>query len=545
MMNCFRNFSKIWVSQPQPKFVTFRKRSRRNGWSWPLHPYQLLCWLLYLFDFIAIFGFLIPVIPVCWVYAMYIWFGVVFSFHIILYTFATTIDPADVKVRAKRYNRILPLFDRNLHQHVIENEYCFLCEVEVFFLGCVISGIIGALLIVCLSSFVFIGYFLNRDILRTNPLYESTVGGPEVWILFLPLVHVYVNTATFLTITVIAIGLGLGSLITEIQLLYFHIYLLWYRISTFDYVMRQRRLRATEVPPVLPTVNARPKSSPDTMPTTSSNPKASPTTSLQTSENMSVQPVGISGLVIESTSLTNPKTMKALGKNQVAGTNSTIIQMENKTLPIRGHKVKRKAKSNRDVVDDMPSTSAYIPPISFINTEKVSSLQTRALPVPGHPSRSSLPLARKGIIVSKQKIYVRAAGPPPEYHSDSVESMIEIPLAQTSIGGSAATANQTNTNSIYYFRKVSLSQIPKHQSLAGEVMVPPLHPNKRKRVNRYPGLDPKSKKPPSAPSVVILQKSDDMPLPVPLHKSKSGSGNRRFVNKVYPDLPASHAPDNK
>ncbi|XP_055504480.1 probable palmitoyltransferase ZDHHC11B isoform X3 [Leucoraja erinacea] len=520
MMNCFRNFSKIWVSQPQPKFVTFRKRSRRNGWSWPLHPYQLLCWLLYLFDFIAIFGFLIPVIPVCWVYAMYIWFGVVFSFHIILYTFATTIDPADVKVRAKRYNRILPLFDRNLHQHVIENEYCFLCEVEVgmktkhcsmcnkcianfdhhckwlnncvgvrnywFFLGCVISGIIGALLIVCLSSFVFIGYFLNRDILRTNPLYESTVGGPEVWILFLPLVHVYVNTATFLTITVIAIGLGLGSLITEIQLLYFHIYLLWYRISTFDYVMRQRRLRATEVPPVLPTVNARPKSSPDTMPTTSSNPKASPTTSLQ-----------------------------------------------------------RKAKSNRDVVDDMPSTSAYIPPISFINTEKVSSLQTRALPVPGHPSRSSLPLARKGIIVSKQKIYVRAAGPPPEYHSDSVESMIEIPLAQTSIGGSAATANQTNTNSIYYFRKVSLSQIPKHQSLAGEVMVPPLHPNKRKRVNRYPGLDPKSKKPPSAPSVVILQKSDDMPLPVPLHKSKSGSGNRRFVNKVYPDLPASHAPDNK
>ncbi|XP_078269160.1 palmitoyltransferase ZDHHC1-like [Rhinoraja longicauda] len=571
-MNCFSYFSKIGKSQPQPKFMSCRRRSRRNGWSWPLHPYQLLCWLLYLYNFIAIFGILIPFIPVNWSYAVYIWFGVVFSFHIILYTFASTIDPADIKVRARRYNRVLPLFDRNLHQHVIENQYCFICEVEVglktkhcsvcnkcvvdfdhhckwlnncvgvrnyrFFLGCLISGIIGSLLIFCLSSFVFIGYIMNRDILRTNPLYESTVGGPEVWIIFLPLASVYVNTATLITIIVITIGLSLTSLITETQLLYFHIYLLWYRISTFDYLTMQRRLRETAVPPVLPNLNTGPKSNSDTMPTTRSNPKASPTTSIQNIENISTQPVG---LVIESTSLTDPKTMKALEQNQSAGT--TIINMEDETLPIRGDKLKRKAKSNRDVVDDTPSASAEIPPIPIINIEKGSTLQTRALPVTVHLSKPSLPPIRKGIIVSKQEHSVQAAGPPAEYHSDSVESMVEIPVAQISIAGSVTTANQTNTIANDNFRKVSQSRIPKRPSLAEELVVLPTHRTKRRSGGRYPGSDPKSKMPQTAPPVVVPQKSDDMPLPEPSQKSRYG--NKRFSNQVYPDLPAFRAPDSK
>lgn len=51
---------------------------------------------------------------------------------------ATTINPGDVDVRRKFQQlsrRPLPLFDRTLHEHVIENYRCNLCQCAVWVVG--------------------------------------------------------------------------------------------------------------------------------------------------------------------------------------------------------------------------------------------------------------------------------------------------------------------------------------------------------------------------------------------------------------------------
>lgn len=53
-------------------------------------------------------------------------------FHLIVHLVATTIDPADTNVRLKKdYSEPVPTFDRSKHAHVIQNQYCNLCEVTV------------------------------------------------------------------------------------------------------------------------------------------------------------------------------------------------------------------------------------------------------------------------------------------------------------------------------------------------------------------------------------------------------------------------------
>lgn len=48
------------------------QRARRNGWSWPLHPFQIITWLLYLFFALVGFGILVPLLPLHWLPAGYI-----------------------------------------------------------------------------------------------------------------------------------------------------------------------------------------------------------------------------------------------------------------------------------------------------------------------------------------------------------------------------------------------------------------------------------------------------------------------------------------
>lgn len=58
--------------------------------------------------------------------------GGVFIFHLFVHLVAITIDPADTNVRLKKdYSEPVPTFDRSKHAHVIQNQYCHLCEVTV------------------------------------------------------------------------------------------------------------------------------------------------------------------------------------------------------------------------------------------------------------------------------------------------------------------------------------------------------------------------------------------------------------------------------
>lgn len=64
----------VWTAPSQdsgPSPELQGQRSRRNGWSWPPHPLQIVAWLLYLFFAVIGFGVLVPLLPHHWVPAGY------------------------------------------------------------------------------------------------------------------------------------------------------------------------------------------------------------------------------------------------------------------------------------------------------------------------------------------------------------------------------------------------------------------------------------------------------------------------------------------
>ncbi|XP_032710095.1 probable palmitoyltransferase ZDHHC1 isoform X3 [Lontra canadensis] len=117
------------ASRPSPELQG--QRSRRNGWSWPPHPLQIVAWLLYLFFAVIGFGVLVPLLPHHWVPAGYACMGAIFAGHLVVHLTAVSIDPADANVRDKSYAGPLPVFNRSQHAHVIEDLHCNLCDVDV------------------------------------------------------------------------------------------------------------------------------------------------------------------------------------------------------------------------------------------------------------------------------------------------------------------------------------------------------------------------------------------------------------------------------
>lgn len=57
--------------------------------------------------------------------------GGLFFLHFLVHLIAVSIDPAEASVRFKNYSKPMPTFDRSKHAHVIQNQYCHLCEVTV------------------------------------------------------------------------------------------------------------------------------------------------------------------------------------------------------------------------------------------------------------------------------------------------------------------------------------------------------------------------------------------------------------------------------
>lgn len=125
----------VWTAPPAqpsgPSPELQGQRSRRNGWSWPPHPLQIVAWLLYLFFAVIGFGVLVPLLPHHWVPSGYACMGAIFAGHLVVHLTAVSIDPADANVRDKSYAGPLPIFNRSQHAHVIEDLHCNLCDVDV------------------------------------------------------------------------------------------------------------------------------------------------------------------------------------------------------------------------------------------------------------------------------------------------------------------------------------------------------------------------------------------------------------------------------
>ncbi|XP_072492141.1 uncharacterized protein [Notamacropus eugenii] len=250
------------------------QRSRRNGWSWPPHPFQIVAWLLYLFFALIGFGILVPLLPHPWVPAGYACMGIVFICHLVVHLTAVSIDPADANVRDKSYSGPLPIFNRSQHAHVIEDLHCNLCDVDVssrskhcsacnkcvcgfdhhckwlnncvgernywLFLNSVASALLGVLLLVLIAFYIFVEFFINPMRLRTNKHFEVLKNHTDVWFVFLPAAPVETQAPAILALAALLILLGLLSLTLLGHLLCFHIYLLWHKLTTYEYIVQQR-----------------------------------------------------------------------------------------------------------------------------------------------------------------------------------------------------------------------------------------------------------------------------------------------------------------
>uniref|UniRef100_A0A3Q1EZW0 Palmitoyltransferase n=1 Tax=Acanthochromis polyacanthus TaxID=80966 RepID=A0A3Q1EZW0_9TELE len=385
--------------------------SRTNGWSWPPHPFQLLAWLLYVYFAVTGFGVFVPLLPPHWIPAGYICTGVMFVCHLCVHVMAVSVDPADHNVRTRSHQGPVPVFDRSKHAHVIENCHCYLCQVDVgpkskhcsacnkcvadfdhhcrwlnncvgsrnykLFLHSVISALLGVCLVLVVSSYVFIEFFMDPSKLRTDKHFSGR-NETGVWFVFLPVAPLRSAAAVIPVLAAVTVALSLLSSGLLCHLLCFHIYLMWNRLSTYEYIVRQRHR-----------VDSRDSRKPGSV-------KEAAAASV-------LKDVGYSGTL----GYTNPQ----------------LDVQEPTTVAVRG-----------EIIYTMDSN------FLLSSAEPVSSASLgQRLPFPAFPLRSSLtPLAPAGP--------VQAAAPPAEYHSDSAESLEEIPVALaklgSSAGGDASTSSQ-------------------------------------------------------------------------------------------------------
>lgn len=490
--------------------------SRTNGWSWPPHPFQFLAWLLYLYFAVTGFGVFVPLLPTHWIPAGYICTGITFVCHLFMHLMAVSIDPADYNVRAKSYKGPMPVFDRTKHAHVIENCHCYLCEVDVgpkskhcsacnkcvasfdhhcrwlnncvgsrnywLFLNSVISALLGIVLVVVIASYVFIEFFLDPSKLRSDKHFQQVRNESVVWFVFLPVAPVTTAGPAIPALAGVTIALGLLSALLLGHLLCFHIYLMWNRLSTYEYIVRQRHRQEAGDSRKPPPEND------------SGVPKL----------NLIKQQVSYSGTlgytnpemeVEDPKAMTSQEGAARYGNGRIRCSSEHMdeeehlpsVLTEQKASPHpHKHAQKKKRKVRKlaaEVNGDISINTSTAKGLQKTSAEKESSVAAatvssslgQRLPFPAFPLRASLPPLAP----------VQAAGPPAEYHSDSAESLEEIPVAMARLGSAALAGAQipttTATASSSYSSMVKCA-LP--SSAAGHAAPSPQPRTKRKTAAR-------------------------------------------------------------
>ncbi|XP_062997198.1 palmitoyltransferase ZDHHC1 isoform X2 [Elgaria multicarinata webbii] len=511
------------------------QHARRNGWSWPPHPFQFVAWLLYLFFALVSFGILVPLLPVHWVPAGYICPGVFFICHLVVHLTAVSIDPADDRVREKNYQGPLATFNRNQHTHVIENRHCHICDVDVsskskhcgtcnkcvcgfdhhcmwlnncvgernywLFLNSVISAILGLLLTLLIAFYVFVEFFLNPMRLRTDQHFEGLKNQTDVWFVFLPAAPIETQAPAILALAGIIILLGLLTLFLLGHLLVFHIYLMWHRLSTYEYIVQQRPPQEMKDP--VKQLESCP-------------PQVRPVQEMQFYAgslgytNSEIQMEDSSGLAsgkdlpkfCARSDGTESKLFLSPELTEVHAGDQPQKKKKKKKKRKKLHKVPSSLLEERSKVMAAPWSSlpALEPELSITAaTSSTSSSSSLRLPVPVLPPKIVTPTDSSGL--------VQAAGPPADYHSESAESMDEIPVAQTRLGSSAPNGAS--------------------KSGARHLPFPAVHSRGGGEKHQDPGPSAKSKNCPSAtgqraeelelslkiPAVFVSKSSGEPPIP--------------------------------
>ncbi|KAF1504808.1 putative palmitoyltransferase ZDHHC1, partial [Eudyptula minor] len=432
------------------------QRARRNGWSWPLHLFQIIAWLLYLFFALVGFGILVPLLPRHWLPAGYICPGVCFIYHLVVHLTAVSIDPADANVREKNYLGPLATFNRNQHEHVIENHHCHVCDVDVsakskhcgtcnkcvcgfdhhckwlnncvgernywLFLNSVMSAILGLGLLLLVACYIFMEFFIDPVMLRSDRHFDALKNHTDRWFVFLPAAPVETRASAILVIAGIFILLSLMTVILLGHLLTFHIYLMWNKLTTYEYILQQRpQQEVKEVDKQLESCPSQVRPGQSCLREASCISAVCFSFSKLYVRDDEADPQQSSSSDLLSLHFAVPSQRQKKRRKKMHKASSSATDGRSKTHA-------RPWPSFPESQSDLPATAAA-----------TSSSHSLRLLVPAIPLRAAVPPSSTGLI--------QAVGPPADYHSESAESMDEIPVAQTRLGSTALHGPPKNSSS--------------------------------------------------------------------------------------------------
>lgn len=160
--------------------------------------------------------------------------------------------------------------------------------------------------------------------------------------------------------------------------------------------------------------------------------------------------------------------------------------------------------------------------LSVAAISSASSSPSLRLPIPAFPPRVVITPTRNNSVV-------QAAGPPADYHSESAESMDEIPVAQTRLGSN--TPNGVSRSSARHL------PFPTAHS-RGEIHQTVRHKAKRKNILRATGqwkeeLELSTK----IPAMFVSRSSGEPPLPNSWSGKTSEPPHRKCSSKRHVDDP--------
>ncbi|KFQ37916.1 putative palmitoyltransferase ZDHHC1, partial [Mesitornis unicolor] len=448
------------------------QRARRNGWSWPLHLFQITAWLLYLFFALVGFGILVPLLPRHWLPAGYICPGVCFIYHLVVHLTAVSIDPADANVREKNYLGPLATFNRSQHSHVIENHHCHVCDVDVsakskhcgtcnkcvcgfdhhckwlnncvgernywLFLNSVLSAILGLGLLLLVACYVFVEFFVDPVMLRSDQHFDALKNHTDLWFVFLPAAPVETQASAVLVMAGIFILLSLMTVILLGHLLTFHIYLMWNKLTTYEYILQQRPQQEvkeadkqlescpSQVTLVTQALVFKWRNSQQYL-------QEKAKSHLRESSCTSAVCFSFSELYVRNDEA-GPEQSSSPG---LPSLHFAVPSQRQKKRRKKTHKASSPAMGSRSKTHARPQLP--FPDPQSATAAAASSSHSLRLLVPAFPLRAAVPPSSIGL--------VQAVGPSADYHSESTESMDEIPVAQTHLGSTALHGPAKNSSS--------------------------------------------------------------------------------------------------